>query len=120
MLTGLPKDIQSAVEDLIRMQVAHGAPDFDLTCRALNMNGRALRRVLDRSGLGFRGLSKRTRLDVAQELLSETDMSVCFVAEAVGYSDPFNFSRAFNNHHGILPTIVRNSVERLTGIDRSP
>jgi len=66
VLTGPPRNIDAAVKELIRIQVTHGGPSFDQTSRALNMNGRTLRRFLDRSGEGFRDLSNRIRLEVAE------------------------------------------------------
>ena len=107
VLTGPPRGIETAVKELIRIQVVNGGPSFDQTSRALNMNGRTLRRLLDRSGEGFRDLATRIRLETAEELLRETEMPVRAVAQAVGYSDPYNFSRAFNNRYGCRPTAVR-------------
>lgn len=71
------------------------------------MNIRTLRRILDRQGESFRDLASRIRLEAAEELLTETDMSVRAIAQAVGYSDPYNFSRAFNSRFGYRPTAVR-------------
>lgn len=108
--TGPPTDIETAVKELIRIQLTSGGPSFDQTCRALDINGRTLRRMLDRSGQQFRELSNRIRLETAVELLRETSMPVRAVAVTVGYSDPYNFSRAFNARYGIRPTAFRTTL----------
>ncbi|WP_170424956.1 AraC family transcriptional regulator [Ruegeria arenilitoris] len=108
VLTGPPRNIDEAVTELIRTQVFNGGPSFERTSRALNLNERTLRRMLDRSGEGFRDLSNRIRLETAEELLRGTSMSVRAVAKAVGYSDSYNFSRAFKNRYGCRPTAVRS------------
>lgn len=107
VLTGPPESIEAAVEQLVRVQVLSGGPSFDETALALNMNVRTLRRILDKTGEGFRDLSKRIRMEIAEEMLRETDMPVRAVSETVGYSDPHNFSRAFNKQLGMRPTDMR-------------
>lgn len=50
------------------------------------------------------------RMYTAEELLSDTDMSVAEVAGAVGYADPFAFSTAFKRHQGISPRQYRSGA----------
>lgn len=47
------------------------------------------------------------RMDEAECLLAETDMSVAQVAKAVGYADPFGFSAAFKRYRGMSPSAFR-------------
>ncbi len=43
------------------------------------------------------------RMEKAQSLLSETDATIASVAQAVGYSSEYSFSRLFLKHTGIRP-----------------
>ncbi|WP_222932680.1 AraC family transcriptional regulator [Nocardia yunnanensis] len=51
-----------------------------------------------------------TRMDEAEELLTDTDLTIAQIAGSVGYADPFGFSAAFKRHRGISPTAFRASV----------
>lgn len=54
----------------------------------------------------------RARLRRASELLQETDLSVKEVAAALGYDDPFYFSRMFKSVHGVSPKEYRVIVAK--------
>lgn len=49
------------------------------------------------------------RLDVAADLLRESDATVEAVARKVGYSTPFAFSAAFKRVRGVSPQEYRGS-----------
>lgn len=51
----------------------------------------------------------RLRLQQACELLKTTDDSVAQVAAAMGYDDPFYFSRIFSQHQGLSPKEYRTA-----------
>ena len=57
-------------------------------------------------GIGVKDYIVRVRMDKAQGFLAEGH-SVRTVAYMVGYSDEFNFSRAFKKHFGFPPSEVR-------------
>lgn len=48
------------------------------------------------------------RMYTAEDLLSDPDLSVAKVAEAVGYADPFAFSTAFKRKRGMSPRAFRS------------
>ena len=50
------------------------------------------------------------RLDHAQQLL-QSGLSVRETAEAVGYNDPFYFSRLYKKHMGVTPQDVHDRYE---------
>lgn len=54
-----------------------------------------------------------SRLDLAARLLCTTSLQIGEIARAVGYEDPFHFSRAFRNHHEVSPSQYRRSHPRL-------
>lgn len=52
------------------------------------------------------------RVHRAQELLTVTDNTVQYVAAAVGYPDPYHFSRIFKRVTGITPSAYRDHSSR--------
>ncbi|WP_211228385.1 AraC family transcriptional regulator [Glycomyces tenuis] len=50
------------------------------------------------------------RMERAEELLSDRDLTVAQVARAVGYADPFGFSAAFKRRRGQSPTDFRTAA----------
>jgi AraC-like DNA-binding protein len=54
----------------------------------------------------------RLRLERARELLARTSMSVSEVAHAVGFVDPYYFSRLFHLKEGLSPTAYRARERR--------
>jgi AraC-like DNA-binding protein len=62
------------------------------------------REVMGKSPLSY--LSE-ARLRRAEELLSDTPLSVADVAEAVGIKNPYYFSRFFKKHTGLAPSDYR-------------
>ncbi len=49
----------------------------------------------------------RYRMEQSMNMLKETDMKICDVAEAVGYSDQLGFSKMFKKYTGISPSDYR-------------
>ena len=49
------------------------------------------------------------RMEKAGDLLTQTTMNVSETARAVGYEDPFSFSKAFKKFHGVSPMEWRSS-----------
>jgi AraC-like DNA-binding protein len=60
-------------------------------------------------GMSFREYTVRIRLERARLLLEETDMSITRIAESLGYTDLFVFSRQFKQHYGVPPSAMRRS-----------
>lgn len=56
---------------------------------------------------------KRMRLQLASDLLLETDLSVAQVGERVGWPDPFHFSRTFKGVYGLSPAVYRRHPDRV-------
>lgn len=54
---------------------------------------------------------RRRRMAAARELLAEGSKSVADVARAVGFEDPYHFSRAFHHSEGCSPRAYRESLK---------
>ncbi|MDN3354215.1 AraC family transcriptional regulator [Actinomadura sp. DC4] len=59
------------------------------------------------TGTGVLQYQTRLRMSRARELLDTTDRSVAEIARALGYADPFYFSRQFRSVHGTSPSAYR-------------
>lgn len=68
---------------------------------------RLFRRTLGVTALQY---LTRLRMDRAMELLAEGRLTVEAVAQAVGYEDPFYFSRVFREHVGRSPAQYRDAA----------
>lgn len=54
----------------------------------------------------------KARLDRAQEMLVQTDMTLAGISEATGFQSQSHFSRAFRNHFGSAPSSHRDRHRR--------
>ncbi|MGI8944760.1 MAG: helix-turn-helix transcriptional regulator [Thermoleophilaceae bacterium] len=101
--------------------VAFEYPDrleLDALARRLATSPRQLQRAFNEAGqTGFRTYLRSVRMERAEELLREGSLRVNEVAEAVGYSQPAQFAKAFRRHHGHAPSALRAAAER--GVDNS-
>lgn len=59
----------------------------------------------------------RLRMRRARGLLQDSSLSVKEVAAALGYDDPFYFSRVFKSVHKVAPTEYRLRLPRAGGAD---
>lgn len=50
------------------------------------------------------------RMDDAETLLADTDLSIAQIAKTVGYADAFGFSAAFKRHKGQSPSLFRTAA----------
>jgi AraC-like DNA-binding protein len=71
------------------------------------------RRFKQETGQSITDYVLRRRLDRARELLVLTSMSVAEVARAVGFVDPYYFSRVFHLKEGLSPTAFRTQHRHL-------
>lgn len=52
------------------------------------------------------------RMKMAKHLLKNPELAIEYVANSVGYTDPFTFSRSFKKHTGVSPTKYRQMLEQ--------
>ncbi|CAM5286239.1 hypothetical protein GCM10010329_82560 [Streptomyces spiroverticillatus] len=52
------------------------------------------------------------RMDEAQSLLTDTNLSIAQVGRSAGYADAFGFSAAFKRHKGLSPSSYRAMTAR--------
>jgi Response regulator containing CheY-like receiver domain and AraC-type DNA-binding domain len=65
------------------------------------------RMIKEKTQRSFRDILSQIRLDEAEKLLLDTDLSVTQIAEKVGYRKPTFFYKLFKEHHGVTPMEFR-------------
>jgi len=82
--------------------------DFSAIASSQYVSASYLSRIFhDRVGVSPIRFLTDLRMQNARKLLADTDLSVRDVAERVGYTDPFYFSKAFKAAAGVNPTQFR-------------
>ena len=75
---------------------------------ALGLNRSYLTRLFkEATGYSLQEYLLTYRMKMAIKLLSENKLSVSEIAEAVGYTDTFTFSKAFKRHFGQSPSACK-------------
>ncbi|WP_043487999.1 MULTISPECIES: AraC family transcriptional regulator [Streptomyces] len=97
------------------LSLMHEEPHRDWTVESLAHTAAMSRPAFARQFKAVVGLTplaylSRVRIDLAARLLRDTGDSVGEIAQAVGYSSEFAFSRAFSREHGIAPGRYRRSA----------
>ncbi|AOY89334.1 AraC family transcriptional regulator [Marinobacter salinus] len=95
-------------------------PKLARVARTLFMSERTLKRRLQEESASFQNLVDQVRLERAGELLSNTGMNLSQIADALGYADAANFTRAFKRWTGINPSHYRTKARQATGPGREP
>lgn len=95
--------LQPVVRKLIQQGLSSGNADLDRISLLLKMHPRALQRGLLKEGISFKSLVLKTRMDIAQELLLNSDISLTEISELIGYSELSAFSRAFKKYKNCSP-----------------
>lgn len=78
-------------------------------CKVLGVSESAMRRRLQLEGANFRDLLEEVRLMSGLTMVQETRMTICQVADAVGYQSQSRFTDRFKERFGVTPTALRRS-----------
>ncbi len=87
-------------------------PTFDALAAQLGVGASVLRRGLEREGASFRAIKDALRRDLAIEQLSHSALPVPQIAQAVGFTEPSAFHRAFKQWTGVRPGEYRRQAAR--------
>jgi AraC-like DNA-binding protein len=125
MLSALSGDIPKTLSDRIRPALGNsvlaGTADAAHIAELFSLSERSLRRHLAREGVALHDLIREARLQVAQQLLEQTGMSLRSISGALNYSDPSALSRAFRGWTGLAPSEwrrqhIQREVDALTSL----
>jgi len=85
-------------------------PTAEQVAASLFLAPRTFRRRLIEEGTSYRSLLDEVRMQVAQDLLGQTRLSVAEVAERLGYAETASFTHAFRRWTGSAPRGFRASA----------
>lgn len=85
-------------------------PKLARVAGTLFVSERTLKRRLQSEEISFQTLVDEIRLERAKELLTSTSMNLGQIADALGYADAANFTRAFKRWTNISPSQFRNET----------
>ncbi len=85
-------------------------PKLARVAGTLFVSDRTLKRRLQAENISFQALVDGVRLQRARELLANTSMNLGQIADALGYADAANFTRAFKRWTGQSPSQFRNQA----------
>jgi len=88
-------------------------PDLATVASQLCLSERTLKRHLQAEGLNFQALLDSVRESDSRRLLANRALSVEQVAQAVGYNEPANFTRAFRKWTGKSPRDYRHGLQEM-------
>lgn len=107
--TGEELDIAIQARRTIIRGMAQGIVGVDAVCAALGLSKRTLNRRLAERGASIRDLIAEVRVQVAQQLMRDTDLTIADIAATTCYSDVAAFSRAFRARVGLSPAVWRSA-----------
>jgi AraC-like DNA-binding protein len=100
-------DIENQVRARL-LKASAGMPSLDEVARQLGLSPRTLRRRLKALDTSYQKILSNVREELAVQYLRTTDMTVCQIADRLGYSDQSNFGRAFKGWTGRAPQKFRD------------
>lgn len=112
MASGEELDIAIRARRAVIRGLAQGVVGADAIADAVGSSKRTLNRRLAERGTSVRELVAEVRLQVAQKLLRDTDLSIADIAATTCYSDVAAFSRAFRARMGVSPAGWRTNRTR--------
>ena len=95
--------------------IAHlqALPSLETTAQHFNLHPRTFKRYLQQENSQFSIMIMDIRGRLAEEFLTQTDLSLENIAEQLGYAELSSFSRAFKNWKGISPQQLRKMQPKM-------
>jgi AraC-like DNA-binding protein len=105
-----PEDLPAALREVMKGYLRGGRARLEFAAEIAGTSPRSLQRRLKDCGTTFGRVLEQARFQVSAELLADPQVQAIDVANAAGYSDPSNFSRAFRRMAGVSPTEYKDSL----------
>jgi AraC-like DNA-binding protein len=102
-------DLIGSLRQLLRPYLARRPPTLQEAAELAGTSVRSLQRDLAASGISYRDVLLRAKLDTARGLLRQPDIPIMDVAQQAGFSDQANFTRFFRNCAGLTPSAYRSA-----------
>lgn len=89
------------------LRQANQIPTLNECAKVLNISTKTLQRYLQKYGVEFHQLKQKISTERAIDLLENSKFTITHIAYELGYSNPANFTRAFNKIQGCSPQAYR-------------
>lgn len=101
----LDKVFLGKMVELISSRIEEADFNSDVLAQELNISQRQLyRKIKAVSGCTVHEFITKVKMDHAEALLKNSNLSISEIAYKVGFSEPSNFSRTFSKHFGCSPS----------------
>lgn len=107
--TSHPLDTRRQVEYLARRLLPSGRCSLKIVAQHLCLHERTLQRRLTQAGLLFEEVVEAVRRERAEELLSESRLSMAQIAQQLGFAEQSSFSRACRRWFGVTPLRLKRT-----------
>ena len=106
-------DLVERVRQLVQAGLRKGVvPDSEDLAHTLAMSARTLSRRLQDEGQSLSAIVEQVRIERAEHLLRDGDLSVQAIAQQAGFADASSFGRAFKRATGQTPAEQRSRLTR--------
>lgn len=95
---------RETVKTAIQKNLAIGRPDIDALSVRLPYQSRTIQKKLKEIGTSYFEILNETRLELAENLLSNTDNPLTYIAQRLCFQNLSAFSNVFKKHYGISPS----------------
>jgi len=102
-LNELQRTFSIRISHSIRIQLKTGVTSKELIAAELNMTTRTLQRKLVNEGSSYQELLNQIRLQMASDMLINTQLGIQDIAYNLGFSDGRSFHRSFKDWTGTTP-----------------
>lgn len=109
-----PFDYPTSLKLALYAYLGEGKLDVNVAAEIAGTSVRTLQRRLGQHGMSFSDLLQQARIEMASDLLTNSDSRIIDIAYSVGYEDPSNFARAFRRVSGVSPREFRD-LEHMSG-----
>lgn len=94
--------LSSKLNILILKYLEHGEsiPELEVLANQFHMSQRTFQRKLKDDGIIFRQLIEQCRMQVCQQLLENSNLSLTGIALQLGYANQSSLGRAYKKHYG--------------------
>ena len=99
------------VREVVVRRLPDGEPRRDQVARALCLSERTLQRRLEEEGASFGQLVDDTRRELAEQYLSQLQLSLAEAAYLLGFADQSSFFRACRRWFGVPPGEYRRRLQ---------
>ncbi len=106
------RSLKDEVRDLLRKNLQNGKTGIEQVARFFPFERRTLQRQLTRLGTSFRELLHEVRMEIAQDRLLNSDVSIARLADSLGYRDQGSFTKAFKGQLGLAPLTWRRQTQQ--------